>query len=45
MRFPTSIIWVVLALLLLSCNEEYFSIGLNLRDPDDMLGTSFTDST
>ncbi|HPB57612.1 MAG TPA: DUF4270 domain-containing protein [Bacteroidales bacterium] len=44
MRFPTLFIGVVLALLLLSCNEEYSSIGLNLRDPDDLLGTSFTNS-
>lgn len=35
----------VAILFLVSCNDELSSIGLNLRDPNELLGTSFMDST
>lgn len=33
------------ALLFVSCDDQLSSIGLNLRDDDELLGTSFMDST
>ncbi|MBP1673225.1 MAG: hypothetical protein H6Q25_1040 [Bacteroidetes bacterium] len=39
------VIAALISLFFISCEDELTSLGLNLRDPNDLMGTSFMDST
>lgn len=45
MRKLSLLVLVFVAIFLTSCEDELTSLGLNLRDPNELLGTSFMDST
>lgn len=45
MRKLSLISLLFIALFVVSCEDELTSLGLNLRNPDELLGTSFMDST
>jgi hypothetical protein len=39
------VIAALISLFFISCEDELTSLGLNLRDPNDLMGTQFMDST
>ncbi len=39
------VIAALISLFFISCEDELTSLGLNLRDPNDLMGTHFMDST
>ncbi|HNX21815.1 MAG TPA: DUF4270 family protein [Bacteroidales bacterium] len=45
MRKLSLLVLTFVALVFVSCDDELTSLGLNLRNPNDLLGTSFMDST
>lgn len=45
MRKLSLLVLAIVALVFVSCDDELTSLGLNLRNPNDLLGTSFMDST
>lgn len=45
MRKLSLLVLAFVAILFVSCEDELTSLGLNLRNPNDLLGTSFMDST
>lgn len=45
MRKLSLLLLAFVAIIFVSCEDELSSLGLNLRNPNDLLGTSFMDST
>lgn len=45
MRKLSLLSFIFVALLFVSCDDQLSSIGLNLKDPNSLLGTSFSDSS
>lgn len=44
-KFTQILIVLFMIVVAISCKNEYDIIGLNLQDPDDLLGNTFTDTT